>query len=104
MAPCAAGGEFAAMLDRESFFSFDWGGTALGPVAGWSRQLRFVVDALLVSKQPMFVLWGPSHTFIFNAAYQAIWDSGSIELLGKPMEQATGPLAWAKLGPMVERV
>ncbi len=92
------------MLDRESFFAFDWGSTALGPVERWPRQLRQVVEILLVSKQPMFVLWGEQRTFIFNAAYQEIWDRESLALLGKPMEQATGPIAWAQLGPMVEQV
>jgi signal transduction histidine kinase len=92
------------MLDRESFFSFDWDRTPLGPVAGWTRQLRIVTESMLVSKQPLFVLWGSRRTFIFNAAYQRVWDSEELDLLGKPMAEATGPLAWAKLGPMVERV
>lgn len=91
------------MLDRESFHSHAWHLTPLGPVDGWSNQLRYVVEFLLCSKQPMFVLWGESRAFLFNAAYQEIWHSDSLALLGRPMEEVLGP-AWAALGPMVERV
>jgi signal transduction histidine kinase len=91
------------MLDRQSFFAFPWDRTPLGPVEGWPRQLRHVVDALLISKQPLFLLWGRERTFIFNAAYERIWDGDSQAYLGKPMAEVTGP-AWAVVGPMVERV
>jgi hypothetical protein len=63
------------MLDPRSFFAFDWEKTALGPVDRWPRRLRYAVDALLLSKQPVFLLWGSGRTFIFNAAYQHNWDS-----------------------------
>ena len=93
----------AAMLDRETFFSYSWDRTPLGPVAGWSNQLEHSAAMLLASKQPMFLLWGSQRTFIFNAAYEEIWQSPWPDLLGKPMAEVVGA-AWSLLGPMVERV
>ena len=91
------------MLDRETFFSYPWDRTPLGPAAGWSNQLEHSASMLLASKQPMFLLWGQQRTFVFNAAYEEIWQTPWRELLGRPMEEVTGS-AWSYLGPMVERV
>lgn len=72
--------------DRESFFAHPWDATPLGPVAGWSKQLLHTAALLLASQQPMFLLFGPRRTFIYNHAYQQISRGHALDLLGKPME------------------
>lgn len=91
------------MLDRESFEAHDWEQTSLGSLATWPTQLHFLCDFLLRSEQPMFLLWGESRAFIFNRAYQAIWNIDSLQSLGQSVEQVSGAL-WEDFGPLVERV
>jgi hypothetical protein len=38
--------------------SFDWSITPIGLPASWSRTLQSMVQLLLASKQPMFLVWG----------------------------------------------
>ncbi|WP_052002661.1 PAS domain S-box protein [Microvirga sp. BSC39] len=47
----------------------DWASSLLGPLGEWSDRLTFLVEVMLASKVPMFLLWGPDHTFIYNDAY-----------------------------------
>lgn len=91
------------MLDRESFERHDWEQTPLGPPETWPRQLRFLCDFLLGSEQPMFLLWGPSRAFVFNRAYQVIWNIDSLQNLGQAIEDVSGVL-WPEFAPLVERV
>lgn len=91
------------MFDSETFYSHRWELTPLGPVDGWSRQLRYMCDLLLSSKQAMFLLWGSERAFIFNAAYQEMWNGDPHSTLGQPIEQVTGE-AWPQLESHVERV
>jgi signal transduction histidine kinase len=48
---------------------FDWGRTPLGPVAGWPRSLRALTSALLASRNPILLFWGPSLVMIYNDAF-----------------------------------
>ncbi|MBO9518901.1 MAG: PAS domain-containing sensor histidine kinase [Porphyrobacter sp.] len=91
------------MLDRADFADHDWGNTSLGPCETWSRQLHYMCDLILGSKQPMFMLWGPDRAFIYNAAYQAIWKISSLNTLGRPIEQVAGKI-WDELRADIERV
>ncbi len=92
-----------AMLDNDSFAAHAWDSSVLGPREGWSRQLRFMCDFLLRSKQPMFVLWGPHRAFICNPAYQDIWGISAIEALGRPIAEVAGA-NWELLKPLVDQV
>ena len=91
------------MLDRKSFEAHDWEQTPLGPSETWHKQLRFLCDFLLGSEQPMFLLWGDERAFVFNAAYQRIWDIDSLENLGQRIERVAGT-AWDDFAPLVDRV
>lgn len=91
------------MLDQESFKTHHWEQTPLGALETWPKQLRFLCDFLLCSEQPMFLLWGASRAFIFNRAYEAIWEIDSLRLLGQPIDHVAGPLA-QDFAPLVERV
>ena len=44
----------------------DWAPTPLGPVDAWPAALRTLVSLMLASNQPMYIVWGPSSTFLYN--------------------------------------
>jgi two-component system sensor histidine kinase VicK len=83
----------------------DWSSTALGPVAGWSQSLRTLVPAVLASRQPMFLFWGPELVQIYNDAYRPSLGRGGRE------ERALGAKAkefwtdiWDTIGPQIDQV
>jgi PAS domain S-box-containing protein len=50
--------------------AFDWAGTALGPVESWSQSLRAMADAVIASRNPMLLFWGPELIQIYNDAFR----------------------------------
>ncbi|MFC1456492.1 PAS domain S-box protein [Microvirga arabica] len=59
-----SGGQMGAFISGH-----DWSTTSLDPVGEWPDRLTFLVDVMLASKVPMFLLWGPDRIFIYNDAY-----------------------------------
>ena len=53
----------------ERMRALDWSTTPLGAPTQWSPALRTLVAVMLGSKQPMFAVWGPGLTLLYNAAY-----------------------------------
>jgi len=49
--------------------AFDWSGSPIGPPGTWDNALKTLVPIMLASNQPMFVVWGPSRTLLYNDAY-----------------------------------
>jgi signal transduction histidine kinase len=49
---------------------FDWSTTALGPIDGWSQSLRTTADAVIASRNPMLLFWGPELIQIYNDAFR----------------------------------
>ena len=49
--------------------AFNWAETDLGVPENWPTQLRTLVDVMMGSGQPMFVVWGESRVLIYNDAY-----------------------------------
>ncbi len=47
----------------------DWSSSPLTALGQWPDRLLFLVEVMLASKVPMFLLWGPDRTFIYNDAY-----------------------------------
>lgn len=62
-----AGGECGTLMR-----ALDWTRNPLGPPAGWSPELRTVVGIALGSNQPMFIVWGPEQTTLYNDGYAVI--------------------------------
>jgi PAS domain S-box-containing protein len=62
--------------------SYDWGATALGPMASWPQALRTVVDITLSSNLPMVMAWGPDAQLIYNDAYAVFAGGRHPYLLG----------------------
>lgn len=61
------GGETGALVR-----AFDWSKTPLGPAASWPASLRTLVSAMLQTRQPMIVWWGPELIQFYNDAYLPI--------------------------------
>jgi len=50
--------------------AFDWDLTPLGPVVGWSQSLRTMATAVLASRNPMLLFWGPELIQFYNDAFR----------------------------------
>jgi PAS domain S-box-containing protein len=49
---------------------FDWAATPLGPVETWSQSLRTMASAVLASRNPMLLFWGPDLVQFYNDAFR----------------------------------
>jgi hypothetical protein len=74
----------------------DWAATPLGPVEGWPRSLRTVVQMLVSSRFSMWMAWGPELTFLCNDAYRR-------DTLGRSSREAWAEI-WPEIGPRIETV
>ena len=73
------GGETGALMRAH-----DWASSPLGPPDRWAMPLRTLVSVLLRSHQPMFVVWGPAQTLLYNDAYGEILGRKHPSALGRP--------------------
>jgi len=85
----------------ERMLAFDWTRTPLGPLAAWPQSLRTVATLLLTSRFPMFAVWGPELTFLYNDSYRPILGHKP-EALGRPFAEVWADI-WNDLVPLVER-
>jgi two-component sensor histidine kinase len=85
----------------EAVRRFDWTGTPLGPINGWSHSLRTMVGAILNSAFPQCLLWGPQRISIHNDAFLPILGKKP-RALGQPFEQVWAE-AWPRIEALVER-
>ncbi len=49
---------------------FDWVATSLGPIHCWSQSLRTTADAVIASRNPMLLFWGPDLIQFYNDAFR----------------------------------
>ncbi|MGZ3181448.1 MAG: ATP-binding protein [Telluria sp.] len=82
--------------------AFAWESTPLGPRARWPAALRTMVDLMLGSGFPMFLVWGPQRTLIYNDAYAPILGRRHPDALGRPCE-LVWPEAWSDFEPLLAR-
>ncbi len=74
------GGECGALIrDR------DWSGTSLGPVEGWTAEMRTTLSNIVNSPVPKVMLWGPDHLMFYNDAYRAILGERHPAAMGGPV-------------------
>ena len=78
MSSLRGGGEMGQRV-RE----LDWTTTPLGDFATWPQSLSTLVEVILGSNQPMFVVWGPEHTLLYNDAYSHILAAKHPAALGR---------------------
>jgi PAS domain S-box-containing protein len=71
------GGECGALIR-----SRDWSLTPLGPIRGWSLELRATVANIVNSPVAKVLMWGPSHVMLYNDAYALIAGPNHPKALG----------------------
>jgi signal transduction histidine kinase len=85
---------------KHAFDNHDWVTTPVGARAKWPQQLSMAVEVLLDTPQPMFILWGEQHCFLFNAAYTRhlgpLWNG----MLGGKLAELWAPI-WSTVEPFV---
>src|SRR5688572_30495310 len=90
----AADGAMAALIrDR------DWSASPLGPMRAWPDRLIAQVEVVLASKAPMFLLWGPERTFLYNDAYIPILGQRHPWALGRAMAEV-----WPEVREQIEPI
>ena len=89
--------------------ALDWAATPLGPPDRWSRSLRTMADAVLASRNPMLLFWGPELVQFYNDAFRP--SLGSADGPGARHPRALGMRAkdfwtdvWPVIGPQIEGV
>jgi len=78
----------------------DWALTPLGPMESWSAALRVTVDAMLASRFPQCLFWGPDLIAIYNDGYEPMLGSKPMAL-GQPF-RVTWSEAWEGLKPIAD--
>jgi PAS domain S-box-containing protein len=87
----------------EAIRGWDWTGTSVGPMEGWSTVLVAVVNLALNSDVPSAVYWGPELAMIYNDGYRDNIAARHPAALGAPAREVWADL-WERFGPMVEGV
>ncbi|MEO5511353.1 MAG: ATP-binding protein [Longimicrobiales bacterium] len=83
--------------------SFDWDATVLGPPTGWTQSHRTIVSALLASRHPMFLWWGPDLVQVYNDAYRPSLCDRHPQALGARGRDFWTDI-WEAIGPQIEQV
>ena len=83
---------------------FDWERTSLGPATNWPESLRALTSALLASRNPILLFWGPELVMIYNDAFApSLGSARDARGLGaKGREFWTD--VWPVVGPQIEGV
>ena len=80
----------------------DWHDSPLGEPRQWPDALKPVVSLMLVSRFPMFLLWGDEHLCLYNDGYIALLGKRHPRALGQPF-QSTWPEIWSSIQPLIMR-
>ena len=70
--PAPAGWPAGASATAALIRAFDWGATSLGPIDGWSYELRATVGNIVNSPVAKVLMWGPDNLLIYNDSYAPI--------------------------------
>ena len=62
--------------------AYPWESTPLGAPARWDSALKTLVPIMLASNQPMFIVWGPQRTLLYNDLYAGILGRKDAHALG----------------------
>lgn len=78
---------------------YDWASSPLGASHHWPDRLIFLIEVMLASEVPMFLLWGPECTFIYNDAYIPVLGQKHPWALGRGFYEV-----WPEVREMIEPV
>ena len=81
--------------------AFDWSSTPLGPIDGWSIELRTALSLMLESGFPKALVWGPGLVTLYNDAFRPILGNKP-EALGRSFREVWAE-AWDAVGPIADR-
>ena len=81
---------------------FDWSRTPVGTPETWAAALKTLVEIMLAAKQPMFTVWGPERTLLYNDSYMTLLGSKDPTALGRSFLDVWDE-ARIDLVPLVER-
>ena len=76
--------------------SIDWASTSLGPIDGWSSELRSMCNLIMASPHPAAMYWGKDFIAIYNEAYIYLAGQKHPELMGQSYKDAW-PEIWDKI-------
>lgn len=88
---------------------FDWAKTPLGPIDAWSQSLRTAADAVVASRLPMLLFWGPELIQLYNDAFRPSLGvsigpmARHPQALGMPAAESWKAV-WHIVGPQIEGV
>lgn len=68
--------------------SVDWEATALGPISGWSADLRQMCNLIMASPHPAAMYWGEEMVAIYNEAYVLLAGQKHPKLMGQSYREA----------------
>lgn len=80
----------------------DWSQSPLGLPAQWPLSLRTAVNIMISAKQPMFLVWGPDLTFLYNDAYTPLLGGRHPDALARPFQEIWADI-WDEIEPLVNR-
>jgi PAS domain S-box-containing protein len=92
------GGETGALLRQ-----MDWSAHPLGPPQSWPSMLKATISIILGSRQPMFLVWGPEHSTLYNDGYAQLCGKRHPAGLGAPLSVIWHDI-WDIVGDLVRRV
>ncbi|KQT55183.1 MULTISPECIES: PAS domain S-box protein [unclassified Aureimonas] len=81
----------------------DWSATSLGRRDAWPNGAATMIAMILESQQPMFLLWGPERTLVYNDAYAPLLGSKQAWALGSPFLDVWAEAA-ESIRPLIDRV
>jgi PAS domain S-box-containing protein len=74
----SGGGAVGALLREHP-----WADSPLGPPQHWPSALQGLVQIMLASNQPMFIVWGPQRVYLYNDVYTQILGAKHPGALGR---------------------
>ncbi|HEY0326677.1 MAG TPA: PAS domain-containing protein [Allosphingosinicella sp.] len=79
----------------------DWAATPLGPIEGWSPELKLATSLVLENGFPAVLVWGPELVTLYNDAFRPILGAKP-EALGRSFADIWSEV-WNEVSPIVKR-
>lgn len=81
--------------------SRNWEATPLGPIEGWSTDLRTMSNMIMGSPHPAAMYWGTEYTAIYNEAYLDLAGNKHPKLMGQAYTEAWAEI-WDEIKPVFD--
>jgi PAS domain S-box-containing protein len=82
--------------------SHDWDATPLGDPLRWPSPLKTITGVMLGANQPMFAVWGPARTMLYNDGYAGVLGAKHPSALGRPFTEVWYEIL-GEVGPLMDR-